>query len=68
MDYQKEDSYDVGGNKIGDTLVVHEAHEILCRNFDRRVDRQMWMFLATMCRAIENIHGDMSYVLIGGQR
>ena len=32
----------------------------------RRVDGQMSMFLATMCRAIENLHGDISYVLIGG--
>ena len=33
-----------------------------------RVDGQMWMFLAVMCRAIENLHDDISYVLIGGQR
>ena len=32
------------------------------------VDGQIWMFLAEMCRAIENLHGDMSYVLIGGHR
>ena len=29
---------------------------------------QMWMFLVAMCKAIENLHGDISYVLIGGQR
>ena len=34
----------------------------------RHVDGQMSMFLAAMCRAIENLHGDISYVLIGGQR
>ena len=34
----------------------------------RRVDGQMSMFLADMCRTIENLHGDISYVLIGGQR
>ena len=34
----------------------------------RRVDDQMSMFLAAMCRAIENLHGGISYVLIGGQR
>ena len=33
-----------------------------------RVDGQMWMFLAAMCRSIENLHSDISYVLIGGQR
>ena len=34
----------------------------------RRVDGQKWMFLAAMCKAIENLHSDVSYVLIGGQR
>ena len=34
----------------------------------RRVDGQMWMFLAAMCRASENLPGDMSYILIGVQR
>ena len=34
----------------------------------RRVDSQMSMFLAAVCRAIENLHGDISFVLIGGQR
>ena len=65
---KKDDSYGVGGNKIGATLVAHETHGIICWNFDRRVDGQMSMFLAAMCKAIENLHGDISYVLIGGQR
>ena len=34
----------------------------------RHVNGQMWMFLVAMCKAIENLHGDISYVLIGGQR
>ena len=34
----------------------------------RRMDGQMSMFLVAMCRAMENLHGDISYVLIGGQR
>ena len=34
----------------------------------QRVDGQIWMFLVEMCRAIENLHGDLSYVLIGGHR
>ena len=34
----------------------------------RRVDGQIWMLLVAMCRAIEKLHSDMSYVLIGGQR
>ena len=33
-----------------------------------RVDIQMRMFSAALCRGIEKLHGDMSYVLIGGQR
>jgi len=37
-------------------------------NFDRRVDGQMWMFLVAMCKSIEYLHDDRSYVLIGGQR
>ena len=40
----------------------------LRRNFDWRVDGQMWMFLAAVCRSIEYLHADRSYVLIGGQR
>ena len=64
---EKEDSYGVGGNKIGATLVARETRGIICRNFDRRMDGQMSMFLAAMCKAIENLHDDISYVLIRGQ-
>ena len=48
--------------------MAREARRILCRNFDQCMDGQMWMFLAAICRAIENLHGDMSYLLIEGQR
>ena len=65
---EKDDSDDVSGNKIGATLVACEARGIICQNFDRRVDGQRWIFPAAMCRAMENLHSDMSYVLIGGQR
>ena len=34
----------------------------------QRVGGQMWMFLAVVCRSIEYLHDDRSYVLIGGQR
>ena len=34
----------------------------------RRADGQMRNFLAALCRGIEKLHNDMSYVLIGGQR
>ena len=65
----KKDDFDgVSGNKIGATLVEHKAHGIICRNFDLRVDDQRWIFRAAMCRALENLHGDISYVLIKDQR
>ena len=32
----------------------------------QRVDGQMRMIPAAMCRSLENLHGDISYVLIGG--
>ena len=31
-----------------------------------RVDGQMRMIPAALCRSLENLHADMSYVLIGG--
>ena len=31
----------------------------------RRMDGQMMIILATLCRSVEKLHGDMSYVLIG---
>ena len=34
----------------------------------RHMDGQMVMFPAALCRGIERLHNDMSYVLIGGQR
>ena len=34
----------------------------------QRVDGQMRMFPAYLCRGIEMLHSDMSYVLIGGQK
>ena len=34
----------------------------------RCVDGQMRKFPAALCRGIEKLHSDMSYVLIGGQR
>ena len=34
----------------------------------RHVDGQMRKFPADLCRGIEKLHNDMSYVLIEGQR
>ena len=32
----------------------------------QRMDGQMRMIPAALCRSLENLHDDMSYVLIGG--
>ena len=32
----------------------------------QRVDGQMMMIPTALCRSVENLPGDMSYVLIGG--
>nr|POE76631.1 hypothetical protein CFP56_15324 [Quercus suber] len=50
------------------TRLECEARGRICRNFDWRVDGQMLMFVVVMCRVIEKLHGDMSYVLIGGSK
>ena len=65
----EKEKFDGGrGNKIGVTLVAREACGKFGRNFDRHVDGQMRIFPAALCRGIEKLHGDGSYVLIGGQR
>ena len=65
---EKDDSNGVSGNKIRATLVAHEVRGIICQNFDRCINGQRWIFPTAICRAIENVHGDISYVLIEGQR
>ena len=68
---EKDDSNGISGNKIGATLVACEVRGIICQNFDCAwwcVEGQMWMFLEAICRVIENLHRDISYFLIGGQR
>ena len=39
---QKDNFDGGGGNKIGATLVVREAHGRFCRNFDRRMVVRGW--------------------------
>ena len=34
----------------------------------QRVDGQMMMILVALCRSVENLHGDMSYVLCLNRR
>ena len=50
----------VGAREPSDEEVVSGAWQ--------RVDCQMRKFLAVLCRGIEKVHSDMSYVLIRGQR
>ena len=64
---KKDESNGGEGNKIGATLVVCETHVKFVRNFDRCVDGQMKICLVALCRGIEKLHGDGSYVLIGGR-
>ena len=54
---------------IGAVLKVHEARGKATESLTsawQRVDDQMRMILAALCRSLENLHSDMSYVLIGG--
>ena len=40
---EKDDSYGVDSNMIGDALVTREARGVLCQNFDRRVAARGWL-------------------------
>ena len=44
--------------------MAHEACGKAAELFDRRVDGQMMMIPAALCRSVENLPSDMSYVLI----
>jgi len=46
----------------------HEAHGKFGRDFDRRMDGQIRIYLMALFRGIEKLHDDGSYVLIEGQR
>ena len=48
--------------------MTHEELGKFGRNFDRRVDGQMRIFPTALCKGIEKLHGDGSYVLLEGQR
>ena len=63
------DSDDGGGELIGAVLKAREA----CGNSTESligtwqcVDGQMNWIPAALCRSLENLHGDMSYVVIEG--
>ena len=54
---------------IGAILKAREARGKAANSLTgvwRCMDGQMMMIPAALCRSVENLHGDMSYVLIGG--
>ena len=54
---------------IGAVLKVREARGKAAESLTgtwQRLDDQMRMIPTDLCRSLENLHDDMSYVLIGG--
>ena len=63
------DSDDGGGELIGVVLKAREACGNSAESLTsawRHVDGQMNWIPVALCRSLENLHGDMSYVVIGG--
>ena len=61
----------LGGDRIEAILMAHEVRGRFCQTLTgawRHMDGQMRKFSAELCSEIEKLHGDMFYVLIGGQR
>ena len=66
---EKDDSDDSDGELIGPILMAREARGKATESLTgawQRMDGQMRMIPAALCRSLENLHDDMSYVLIGG--
>ena len=66
---EKEYSDDGSGEMIGAILKAREACGKTAKSLTgtwRCVEGQMMMIPAALCRSVENLHSDMSYVLIGG--
>ena len=60
---EKDDS----DNGSSETIkAILKARGRNCRIFNQHVEGQMMMILAALCRSVENLHGDMSYVIIEG--
>ena len=54
---------------IGPILVARRARGKAAESLTgvwQRVDGQIRMILTAVCRSLENLRGDMSYILIGG--
>ena len=63
------DSDDSGGELIGAVLTAREAHGNSAESLTgawQHVAGQMNWIPANLCRLLENLHGDMSFVVIGG--
>ena len=63
------DSDDGSGELIGAVLTAREARGNSAESLTgawQRVAGQMNWIPADLCRSLENLHGDMSYVVIGG--
>ena len=66
---EQVDSDDSGGELIGAVLKAREARGNSAESLTgawQRVDGQMNWIPAALCRSLESLHGDMSYVVIGG--
>ena len=65
---KKEDSDDDGGELIEAILMAREAHGQATESLTcawKRVNGQLMMISAALCRSVEDLPGDRSYVLIG---
>ena len=66
---EQVDSDEGGGELIGAVLKAREARGNSTESLTgawQRVEGQMNWIPAALCRSLENLHGDMSYVVIGG--
>ena len=63
---EQVDSDDGGGEVIEAVLKAREARGKAAESLTGAWMDQMRMISAALCRSLENLHGDMSYVLIGG--
>ena len=65
---EKDDSDDGGGELIGAILMAREARGQAAESLTgawKRVNGQLMMISAALCRLVEDLLGDRSYVLIG---
>ena len=66
---EQMDSDDGGGEVIGAVLKARKARGNSTESLTvawQRVDDQISLIPTALCRSLENLHGDMSYVVIGG--